>query len=49
MIILCQLHQFKIAVNGSHLLDYKHRVQDLTSIDQLEILGDVELQNVQLW
>ncbi|XP_077094814.1 galectin-8 isoform X3 [Siphateles boraxobius] len=48
MIILCQLHQFKIAVNGSHLLDYKHRVQDLTSIDQLEILGDVELQNVQL-
>ncbi|XP_058605024.1 galectin-8 isoform X1 [Onychostoma macrolepis] len=49
MIILCQLHQFRIGVNGSHLLDYRHRVQDLSSIDQLEILGDVELQNVQLW
>ncbi|XP_073783797.1 galectin-8 isoform X2 [Danio rerio] len=49
IIILCQLHQFKIAVNGSHLLDYNHRVQDLSSIDQLEILGDMELQHVQLW
>ncbi|XP_016316901.1 galectin-8-like [Sinocyclocheilus anshuiensis] len=49
MIILCQLPQFRIGVNGSHLLDYRHRVQDLSSIDQLEILGDVELQNVQLW
>lgn len=30
-------------------MDYMHRVQDLSSIDQLEVLGDVELQNVQLW
>uniref|UniRef100_A0A673N271 Galectin n=1 Tax=Sinocyclocheilus rhinocerous TaxID=307959 RepID=A0A673N271_9TELE len=43
------LPYFRIGVNGSHLLDYRHRVQDLSSIDQLEILGDVELQNVQLW
>ncbi|TRY54225.1 hypothetical protein DNTS_030484 [Danionella cerebrum] len=49
IIILCQLHQFKMAVNGAHLLDYRHRVQDLSSIDQLEILGDVELEQVQLW
>ncbi|XP_052010235.1 galectin-8 isoform X1 [Xyrauchen texanus] len=49
MIILCQSYQFKIAVNGSHLLDYRHKVQNFSSIDQLEILGDVELQSIQLW
>ncbi|KAL2099158.1 hypothetical protein ACEWY4_005638 [Coilia grayii] len=49
MIILCQPHQFKLAVNGDHLLDYLHRVQDLSSIDQLEVMGDLELQEVRLW
>ncbi|KAI5102620.1 galectin-8-like, partial [Silurus meridionalis] len=43
IIILCQTHQFKIAVNGEHLLEYRHRVQDLSSITQLEVLGDVDL------
>ncbi|XP_030643012.1 galectin-8 [Chanos chanos] len=49
MIILCQSHQLKVAVNGSHILDYRHRVQDLSSIDQLEIMGDLELQDLKLW
>ncbi|XP_062379019.1 galectin-8-like [Sardina pilchardus] len=49
MIILCQPHQFKLAVNGDHLLDYRHRMQDLGSIDQLEVMGDLELQEVRLW
>ncbi|XP_066531517.1 galectin-8 isoform X2 [Hoplias malabaricus] len=49
IIILCQSHQFKIAVNGAHLLDYRHRVQDLSSIDQLEVEGDLELQDIKLW
>ncbi|XP_063080311.1 galectin-8 [Engraulis encrasicolus] len=49
MIILCQPHQFKLAVNGDHLLEYLHRVQDLSSIDQLEVMGDLELQEVRLW
>lgn len=49
IIILCQTHQFKIAVNGEHLLEYRHRVQDLSSITQLEVLGDLDLQDVKLW
>ncbi|KAM9570950.1 galectin-8-like [Salvelinus alpinus] len=49
MLILCQPHQFKLAVNGSHLLDYRHRVQDLSTINQLEIMGDLELMDVKLW
>ncbi|XP_047677858.1 galectin-8 isoform X2 [Tachysurus fulvidraco] len=49
IIILCQTHQFKIAVNGEHLLEYRHRVQDLSSITQLEVLGDLDLQDIKLW
>ncbi|XP_071373976.1 galectin-8-like [Centroberyx affinis] len=49
MIILCEAQQFKVAVNGLHQLDYKHRVQDLSRITELEVLGDVELLDVKLW
>lgn len=38
-----------MAVNGKHLLDYKHRVQDVTRIDELEIVGDLQLLDVKLW
>ncbi|XP_070698429.1 galectin-8-like [Pempheris klunzingeri] len=49
ILVLCQPHQFKLAVNGSHLFEFRHRVQDLSSIDQLEIMGDLELTDVKLW
>lgn len=49
ILLLCQPHQFKLAVNGSHLFEFRHRVQDLSSIDQLEIMGDLELSDVKLW
>ncbi|XP_030200826.1 galectin-8 isoform X2 [Gadus morhua] len=49
MIILCEAHQFKVAVNGVHQLVYRHRVQDLTRITDLEIQGDVHLLDVKLW
>lgn len=49
ILLLCQPHQFKVAVNGSHLFEFRHRVQDLSSIDQLEIMGDLELADVKLW
>ncbi|KAK2891630.1 galectin-8-like [Channa argus] len=49
LLILCQPHQFKLAVNGTHLFEFRHRVQDLSSIDQLEIMGDLDLTDVKLW
>uniref|UniRef100_A0AAQ4P3S5 Galectin n=1 Tax=Gasterosteus aculeatus aculeatus TaxID=481459 RepID=A0AAQ4P3S5_GASAC len=49
VLILCQPHQFKLAVNGSHLFEFRHRAQDLSAIDQLEIMGDLELNDVKLW
>ncbi|XP_013881936.1 galectin-8 [Austrofundulus limnaeus] len=48
MIIICESQQFRVAVNGRHQLDYKHRVQDLTRIKQLEVLGDVSLLDVRV-
>ncbi len=48
MIILCDSQQFRVAVNGIHQLDYKHRVQDLSRITQLEVLGDVTLEDVKI-
>ena len=49
IILLCEAHQFKVAVNGVHQLVYRHRVQDLTRITDLEIQGDVQLLDVKLW
>lgn len=48
MIVLCEAHQFRVAVNGVHQLDYKHRVQDLSTIGQVEVLGDLTLEDVRL-
>ncbi|XP_026196416.1 galectin-8-like isoform X2 [Anabas testudineus] len=48
MIILCDSQQFRVAVNGLHQVDYKHRVQDLSRITQLEVLGDLTLQDVKI-
>ncbi|XP_074472659.1 galectin-8 isoform X1 [Sebastes fasciatus] len=48
MIILCERQQFRVAVNGLHQLDFKHRAQDLSRITQLEVLGDVTLLDVKI-
>ncbi|TDH15537.1 hypothetical protein EPR50_G00032790 [Perca flavescens] len=48
MIVLCESQQYRVAVNGQHQLDYKHRVQDLRRITQLEVLGDAALHAVIL-
>ncbi|XP_066532770.1 galectin-8 isoform X2 [Hoplias malabaricus] len=49
MIILCEAQQFKVAVNGRHQFSYKHRMQDLKRVDELEILGDLQLLDVKMW
>ncbi|XP_069371677.1 galectin-8 [Paralichthys olivaceus] len=49
MIIRCEPQQFRVAVNGLHQLDYKHRVQDLSAINQVEVQGDVTLLDVKMF
>ncbi|NXN45853.1 LEG8 protein, partial [Rhinoptilus africanus] len=49
LIIFCDAHQFKVAVNGVHTLEYKHRFKQLEKIDVVEITGDVQLLDVRRW
>ncbi|KAM6906199.1 galectin-8-like isoform 2-T2 [Lycodopsis pacificus] len=48
MIVLCESQQFRVAVNGLHLVDFKHRVQDLSRVSLLEVLGGVTLLDVKI-
>ncbi|XP_054049814.1 galectin-8 isoform X2 [Rissa tridactyla] len=49
LIIFCDAHQFKVAVNGVHTLEYKHRFKQLEKINVVEIMGDVQLLDVRRW
>lgn len=49
MIIYCDVREFKVAVNGVHSLEYKHRFKDLSSIDTLSVDGDIRLLDVRSW
>ncbi|XP_053918125.1 galectin-8 isoform X2 [Cuculus canorus] len=49
LIIFCDAQQFKVAVNGVHTLEYKHRFKQLEKISIVEIRGDVLLLDVRSW
>ncbi|KFQ32888.1 Galectin-8 [Mesitornis unicolor] len=49
LIIFCDAHQFKVAVNGVHTLEYKHRFKQLEKINVVEVMGDVQLLDVRSW
>ncbi|XP_014050247.1 galectin-3b isoform X4 [Salmo salar] len=48
MKIMCTNNEFRVAVNNSHLLEYKHRIRDLDSIKHLGIYNDVTLTSVEI-
>ncbi|XP_056118610.1 galectin-8 isoform X2 [Rhinichthys klamathensis goyatoka] len=45
IIILVQKDLFKVAVNGSHLLEYRHRLE-LKKVDTLAVSGKVQIQAI---
>lgn len=49
MIIYCDVQEFKVAINGVHNLEYKHRFKELSSIDTLVVDGDIHLLDVRSW
>ncbi|XP_005404993.1 PREDICTED: galectin-8 isoform X5 [Chinchilla lanigera] len=49
MIVYCDARDFKVAVNGTHSLEYKHRFRDLSSIDTVAVNGDIRLLEVRSW
>ncbi|CAL8303245.1 unnamed protein product [Boreogadus saida] len=46
MKVLCTSTAYRVAVNGTHLLEFGHRVKDLRSINLLSIYNDVTLTSV---
>ncbi|KAI4885956.1 hypothetical protein NFI96_030057, partial [Prochilodus magdalenae] len=46
MKILCTRSEFRVEVNGVHMLNYKHRITDLENIKLFHIFRDIELQDV---
>ncbi|XP_078504730.1 galectin-8 isoform X1 [Lissotriton helveticus] len=49
IIILCEAQEYKVAVNGKHSLEYKHRFRHLDQINVLSINGDIRLLDVRSW
>lgn len=47
VMILCEGHCLKVAVDGQHLFEYYHRLKNLTAVNKLEVEGDVQLTHVQ--
>ncbi|CAM4536444.1 unnamed protein product [Lepidochelys olivacea] len=47
LLIFCDVHQYKVAINGVHILDYKHRFKQLEKISVLEVTGDIQLLDVR--
>uniref|UniRef100_A0A5F8HFT5 Galectin n=1 Tax=Monodelphis domestica TaxID=13616 RepID=A0A5F8HFT5_MONDO len=48
VLITCEAQGFKVTVNGQYLFSYSHRVKNLSSINQLEVAGDIQLTHVQV-
>lgn len=48
MKILCTHNEFKVAVNKSHLLEYRHRVRELNMITSMSIYDDLTLTSVNI-
>ncbi|KAJ8009493.1 hypothetical protein DPEC_G00089450 [Dallia pectoralis] len=48
MKIMVTPEEFKVAVNGSQLFEFKHRVRELNQIDRINILHDVILTYVNV-
>ncbi|XP_027997510.2 galectin-3 [Eptesicus fuscus] len=44
--VLVELDHFKVAVNDAHLLQYNHRVKNLSEIKALGVSGDINLNSV---
>ncbi|XP_043857636.1 galectin-8 isoform X2 [Dromiciops gliroides] len=49
MIIYCSTNEYKVAINGVHVLEYKHRFKEFGKIDTLKIDGDIDLLDIRSW
>uniref|UniRef100_A0A8C9R910 Galectin n=1 Tax=Scleropages formosus TaxID=113540 RepID=A0A8C9R910_SCLFO len=46
--ILCTYHEFKVAVNNTQVLEFKHRIKELNQINRINIFGDITLASLSV-
>lgn len=49
LLIYCEAHQYKVALNGHHMLDYRHRFKDLSMINEVSVHGDLQVYEIRAW
>lgn len=47
MMILCDSHAFKVAIDGKHFIEFQHRLQPLGRFQYLGILGDIKVTQIR--
>lgn len=47
LMILCDAHVFKVAVDGKHFIEYQHRLQPLGRFQYLSITGDIRVTQIR--
>uniref|UniRef100_A0A8C5PUY6 Galectin n=1 Tax=Leptobrachium leishanense TaxID=445787 RepID=A0A8C5PUY6_9ANUR len=46
IIIRCEPQHYKVAVNGVHQLEYKHRFKDIRKVNLVSVAGDISLYDI---
>lgn len=47
LMIRVESSRFMVAVNGSHFVEYNHRIHPFTKVDTFDISGDVNIMSVR--
>ncbi|XP_071797023.1 uncharacterized protein [Asterias amurensis] len=47
VIILCEVNEYKVAVNGAHFITFRHRITDLERVTCVHIDGEVKIFNIR--
>ncbi|GFO04896.1 galectin [Plakobranchus ocellatus] len=47
MMLLCEQHCIKVAVNNQHFIEFNHRIQPIQRIDHVQIHGDVSISQIR--
>lgn len=47
MMMLCEHHCIKVAVNNQHFIEFQHRLQPLSRVDHLRVNGDVIVHQIR--
>ncbi|KAK3751623.1 hypothetical protein RRG08_012684 [Elysia crispata] len=47
MMLLCEPHCIKVAVNNQHFIEFMHRIQPIQRIDHVQVQGEVSISQIR--